>query len=54
MQNDFGNRVFRGNRVEFRLRFATADASYDGLHLSTAKWPSTLQRPDLVIAFEYP
>lgn len=57
LQNDFANRVSRGNRAQFRLRFnteVTADAAYDGLYVSTQEWATSTQRPYLVVSFEYP
>lgn len=57
VQNDFANRVSRGNRVQFRLRFnteVTVDGASDGLLLSTTEWGTASQRPYLVVSFEYP
>ncbi len=57
VQDDFLNRVARGNRSEFRLRFSTdvsADLGFDGLNIASAEWTLGAQRPVIIVGYEYP
>jgi methionine-rich copper-binding protein CopC len=57
VEDDFANRVARGNRVQLRLRFSTdvaPDTSYDGVTIATSEWTTAGQRPVLTLEYEYP
>lgn len=56
VQNDLANRVARGNRSQFRLKFtldSSANAATDMLYLFSANYATAASRPQLLLSYEY-
>lgn len=57
VQDDITNRVARGNRSEFRMRFpteVTADGAPDALYIGALEYGTEAMRPFMEIGYEYP
>ena len=58
LEDDVSHRAARGNRTQYRLRFATeasANGSVDAIFFSDALWPTQAsQHPILSMVFEFP